>query len=169
MSIGATSGVFLRCSSWHDSVTVLTASRWQRKALAAGTKYRTEGNILCNYVTYPSCLITPHSWSTSSDPSGWVGNIPRPAVSWLEVRRSCVGLWNGGSAIAVVGICLKDLISKCDCLSVYTQTLSSNRQHFASEDNSWRVCVLLCSWTCSSSFCVITVSTVQLQTTGFEQ
>jgi hypothetical protein len=34
-SRGATSGVLLLCCSWHGSVTVLTANRWQRMALAA--------------------------------------------------------------------------------------------------------------------------------------
>jgi hypothetical protein len=41
--------------------------------------------------------------------------------------------------------------------------------HSTSEDISWTVCVLLCSWECSGSFCVITVSTVQLQTEQFVQ
>jgi hypothetical protein len=32
----ATSGVILRYCSWQGSVTVLTANRWQKKALVAG-------------------------------------------------------------------------------------------------------------------------------------
>ena len=46
-------------------------------------------------------------------------------------------------------------------LSLHKHTITSNRQHCTSEDNSLPVSVLLCSWICNSSFCVITVSTVQ--------
>jgi hypothetical protein len=47
--------------------------------------------------------------------------------------------------------------------------ISNKRLHFTSEDISLAVSLFLCSWTCSSSFCVLTVSTVQLQTAQFVQ
>ena len=47
--------------------------------------------------------------------------------------------------------------------------ISNRRLHFNSEDISLAVSLLLCSWTCSSSFYVITVSTVQLQAVQFVQ
>ena len=52
-------------------------------------------------------------------------------------------------------------------LPVYKHTKYGNRQHCTSEDNSLTVCLLLCSWTCSSNFWVITVSTDQMQTVKF--
>ena len=61
LSSGATSGVFLHYCCYHDSVTVLTANRWQRKALAAGTVHHTEGIIVCNLLPYTSCRIMPRS------------------------------------------------------------------------------------------------------------
>jgi len=39
---GATSGAFLPYCNWNGSVTVLTANRWQRNALAADSMYRTD-------------------------------------------------------------------------------------------------------------------------------
>jgi hypothetical protein len=45
----------------------------------------------------------------------------------------------------------------------------NSRQYCISEDSSWTVCMLLCSWTCSRKFCVIPVSSIQLQTVQFVQ
>ena len=47
--------------------------------------------------------------------------------------------------------------------------IPNSRQHSASEEISRGICVLVCSWTCSSSLCVTTVSTDQLQTVQFVQ
>jgi hypothetical protein len=49
-------------------------------------------------------------------------------------------------------------------LSVYilVDITSNSRLQSTSEDITLKNSLLLCSWTCSSSFCVITVSTVQL-------
>ena len=47
VACGATSGVFLRYCNWNGSVTVLTANRWQSKALAGGTLYHTDGVYQC--------------------------------------------------------------------------------------------------------------------------
>jgi len=52
---------------------------------------------------------------------------------------------------------------------VYIDVISNSRLHSTSEDISWTVSVLLCSWTCGGSFCVITVSTDQLHTVQFVQ
>ena len=165
MPSDATSDVFFRCCSWHDSVTVLTANRWQLNVLAASNLYHTDWILIGKLLHYTPYRITPRSWNTSSLPKG------RAALRSIDRNLGvcCVALWNFGRAFTVIWICLKDLISGCDCLSVYTHTLSSNRRHSASEGISWTVSLLLCSWTCSSSFCVITVSAVQLQTGQFVQ
>ena len=95
MTSGDTSGVFLRCCSWYDS-SVLTANRWQRKALPASVFYYPEGVNLCNLLRNTSCRITSRSWITSSHPRGWVGCIGRRAVAWEDLRRvlrSAVKWW----------------------------------------------------------------------------
>ena len=56
-----------------------------------------------------------------------------------------------------------------ECIRTDTRIIQNSRVYCTSEDISWTVCVLLCSWTCSSSFFLITVSTVQLQTVQFVQ
>ena len=43
VACGATSGIFWRYCSWNGSMIVLTANRWQRKALAAGSVHHTCG------------------------------------------------------------------------------------------------------------------------------
>ena len=45
VACGAKSGVFL--AQWNGSVTVLTANRWQSKALAGGTLYHSDGVNHC--------------------------------------------------------------------------------------------------------------------------
>ena len=45
--------MFLRSCSWHESVIVLTANRWQREVLAADSVYHKDGIILCNLFAAP--------------------------------------------------------------------------------------------------------------------
>jgi hypothetical protein len=140
-------------------------------ALAAGTLGQRDVNIFCNLLPHPSCRISPHSWITSSHSKGWVGYISHLPIAWQEVGRvlcSAVKWWQ----IVYSYLDLFEGSNHWMWLSVckHKHTLSRNRQHSPSEDISWSVSLLLCSWTCSSSsLCVITVSTVQLQTVQFVQ
>jgi len=134
MACDATSGVFVRCCRWHSSVTVHTANRWQRNALAVGTNYdpwwapwliRTE-LILCNHMPRPTRRITPHPWITSSHPKGWVGYRRRPAIAGQKPRsllRCVVKFWQ----CFYIHLNLKDQMSGCDCLytHIYYQATGS--------------------------------------------
>jgi len=119
-----------------------------------------ESHRKCSCV-WTACRTTQITWITLSYLYGWVDYISRLAVTWQEhsrVLRSAENFWRW--------ICLRDLIPGYDCLYIY---ISNSRLHSTSKDVSWTVSDLLCSWTCSGSFCVITVSTVQLQTVQFVQ
>ena len=87
------------------------------------------------------------------------------SLSVTFVTSACfLSLLNCDTELAANSVSLKDLISGCVWLYNFKQpsALHFRRHHLT-------VCVLLCSWTCSSSFCAITVSTVQLQTVQFVQ
>ena len=86
-----------------------------------------------------------------------------PSVTFLTA--TCfLSLSNCKTALGANSMSLKDLISGYVWLYSFRKT---SALHF--RRHQLKVCVLLCSWTCSSIFCVITVSTVQLQTVQFVQ
>jgi hypothetical protein len=109
--------------------------------------------------------ITPLSWITSSHPQEELtikAALQLPDRK-LGVLRSAVKLWQ-------CIFCHLNFFLRSDhwlWLSVYINTVSNNLLHCTSDDNSWTVSLLLCSWTCSSSCGVIAVSTVPLQTVQY--
>ena len=87
------------------------------------------------------------------------------SLSVTFVTSTCfLSLSNCDTALAANSVSLKDIISGYAWLYNFKQAsaLQFRRHQLA-------VSFLLCSWTCSSSFCVITVSKVQLHNVQFVQ
>jgi hypothetical protein len=77
------------------------------------------------------------------------------------VTSSCsLSLLNCDTAHSANSVSLKDLIYRC--IPLYIDAISNNRPHSASEDSSLKTFSPVVQLNSSSSFCVITVSTVQL-------
>ena len=88
------------------------------------------------------------------------------SVSFSLVTSTCsLSLSNCDTAFATNSVSVKDPISGY----MWQHNLKMKLLRFTSQDISLTGSLMLCSWTCSISFCVITVSTVQLQTVQFVQ
>jgi hypothetical protein len=133
-------------------------SRWQRKALAAGALSHSG----CVDVCWTACLPTMSdhtiSWITSSHPVGWMAIKVQLRSPDRNLGVCCVLLRSCRGAFQVTWIYLQYQIYWCYYPLYVHYFKQPPALHFRRHQQL--VCVLLCSWTCSSSFFAITVSTV---------